>query len=64
MTTFAESAGRLAGQAGAVLGWSPAAFWTATPAEVAAVVGALAGETAAPPDPATIARLREAFPDG
>ncbi|GAA3695245.1 hypothetical protein GCM10022268_02420 [Sphingomonas cynarae] len=64
MTTFAQAAGRLAGQAGAVLGWSPAAFWAATPAEVAAVVGALAGEMAAPPDPATIARLREAFPDG
>ena len=64
MTTFAHAAGRLAGQAGAVLGWSPAAFWAATPAEVAAVVAALAGETASPPDTATIARLREAFPDG
>jgi uncharacterized phage protein (TIGR02216 family) len=64
MTTFAASAARLAGQAGAVLGWSPAAFWAATPAELAAVVAALAGETAVPPDAATIARMREAFPDG
>jgi uncharacterized phage protein (TIGR02216 family) len=64
VTTFAAGAGRLAGQAGAVLGWSPAVFWAATPAELAAVVMALAGETAAPPDAATIARMREAFPDG
>jgi uncharacterized phage protein (TIGR02216 family) len=64
MTTFARAAGRLAGQAGAVLGWSPDAFWAATPAELAAVVAALAGEAADPPDATTIARLREAFPDG
>jgi hypothetical protein len=64
MTTFARAAGRLAGQAGAVLGWSPDAFWAATPAELAAVVAALAGEAADPPDATTIARLREAFQDG
>ena len=64
MTTFAQAAGRLAGQAGAVLGWSPDAFWAATPAELAAVVAAIAGEAADPPDTATIERLREAFPDG
>ena len=64
MTTFAGSATRLAGQAGAVLGWSPAAFWAATPAELAVVVAALTGEATAPPDAATIAKLREAFPDG
>lgn len=64
MTTFAASAARLAGQAGAVLGWSPGAFWAATPAELAVVVAALTGEAAVPPDAATIAKLREAFPDG
>ncbi len=64
MTMFAHAAGRLAGQAGAVLGWSPDAFWAATPVELAAVVAAIAGEAADPPDMATIERLREAFPDG
>ncbi|MCU6455862.1 phage tail assembly chaperone [Sphingomonas sp. A2-49] len=64
---FAGSAARLAGFAGAVLGWSPDAFWRATPAELAAVVRAASGggEAAAmPPDAATLARMREAFPDG
>ena len=63
---FTEAAGRLAGVAGAALGWAPDAFWRATPAELAAVVAALAGgdEGAGPPDAATIARMKEAFPDG
>jgi len=48
-----------------VLGWAPDAFWAATPAELAAVVRALVGDGAAPPpDAATIARLKEMFPDG
>lgn len=66
MSAFADSALRLAGFAGAVLGWSADQFWAATPAELAAVVGALtgAGEAIAPPDAATLAKLREAFPDG
>ena len=64
--TFAERAGRLAGVAGAVLGWSPDAFWRATPAEMAAVVAALTGAAGgeSPPDADVIARMREAFPDG
>jgi uncharacterized phage protein (TIGR02216 family) len=63
---FAESAARLSGFAGAVLGWSPGAFWRATPAELEAVVGALTGgaDDTAPPDADMIAKLREAFPDG
>lgn len=65
---FAEGAGRLAGFAGAVLRWSPDAFWRATPAELAAVVAAIAGAGTeageAPADAATIARMREEFPDG
>jgi hypothetical protein len=64
--SFAESAARLAGFAGAALGWRPDAFWAATPAELAAVVRALAGDDATvdPPDAAALARLREMFPDG
>nr|WP_277998489.1 phage tail assembly chaperone [Sphingomonas liriopis] len=57
----------MAGFAGAVLGWSPDAFWRATPAELAAVVGAASdGGVGAvtPPDAATLAAMREAFPDG
>lgn len=61
---FVGGAARLAGFAGAVLGWSPDAFWRATPAELAAVVGALAGGQAGPPDSGLLARLRKAFPDG
>ena len=63
--TFAERAARLAGVAGVVFGWTPDVFWGATPAELGALVRALAGEdAAAPPDAAVIARLKEAFPDG
>ncbi len=68
MSTFADGAVRLAGFAGAVLGWSPDAFWRATPAELAAVVRAAAGcdggDGMTPPDAATIAAMQEAFPDG
>ena len=64
--TFSDGAGRLAGVVCAALGWSPDAFWRATPAELAVVVRALAGDGAGldPPDAATMARMREAFPDG
>lgn len=62
--TFAERAGRLAGMAGAVLGWPPDRFWAATPAELAAVVRAVTGEAEAPVDAAALMRMREAFPDG
>ena len=62
---FAAVAGRLAGQVGAVLGWSPDAFWQSTPAEVAAVVAALAGpEGADPPGTDTLTRLMKEHPDG
>jgi uncharacterized phage protein (TIGR02216 family) len=63
--TFADAARRLAGLAGVLFGWSPDIFWNATPAELASVVAALAGDAApAPPDRAAIAALMEAFPDG
>lgn len=62
---WAEVAVRLAGFAGAVLGWRPDEFWRATPAELAAVVQALGGEaTTPPPGRDEIAALMEAFPDG
>ncbi|MET4896184.1 phage tail assembly chaperone [Sphingomonadaceae bacterium jetA1] len=65
--TFAEQAARLSGMAGAVLGWSPDRFWRATPAELHAVVAAMTGAGRGegdPPSPATLARLREMYPDG
>lgn len=63
--SFTPAALRLAGFAGAVLGWSPDAFWRATPAELGAVLGALAGPGEAPPPGADeIARLKELYPDG
>jgi uncharacterized phage protein (TIGR02216 family) len=63
---FVESATRLAGFSGAVLGWSPDAFWRATPAELAAVVLALAGgdDAALPPEAGVMAALKERYPDG
>jgi uncharacterized phage protein (TIGR02216 family) len=61
---FSEAASRLAGIAGALLGWRPDEFWNATPAELAAVLGAMSGGTAPMADAADLARLRERFPDG
>ena len=63
---FSESAGRLAGLAGALLGWRPAEFWAATPAELAAVVKALAGPEAEAEaiGAGDLLRLRGMFPDG
>lgn len=62
--SFAERAAALAGQAGCAFGWSPEMFWNATPAELGALVRAVAGDAVAPPDHETIATLMEAFPDG
>ena len=61
---FSEAAGRLAGLAGALLGWRPDEFWRATPAELAAVLIALSGGGAAPVTGDELARLKERFPDG
>ena len=65
---FAETAARLAGLAGWLLGWGPDAFWAATPAELGAVLrvaaGQDAGEAGGAPDRDTLARLMEMFPDG
>ncbi len=62
-TTFGESAGRLAGLAGALLGWRPDEFWRATPTELAGVLRAMAGDDGAAAGAADLARLKEMFPD-
>ena len=36
--SFSENAARLAGLVPRLLGWSPDAFWSATPAELAAIL--------------------------
>ena len=63
MAEFAKAAAQLAGSAGALLGWRPDEFWKATPAEMAAVLSALAGDEA-PAAAADLARLKRMFPDG
>jgi uncharacterized phage protein (TIGR02216 family) len=60
---FAESAARLAGLAGALLGWRPEEFWRATPAELAAVLGPMAPQGEDGASGADLARLMEMFPD-
>lgn len=65
--SFTEGAARLAGLAGALIGWRPDEFWRATPAELEAVLSALSGsggEGGAAADAGDLARLREMFPDG
>ncbi len=61
---FSDAAGRLAGMAGALLGWRPDEFWRATPAGLACVLAALGGGGATPVSRDELARLKEMFPDG
>jgi len=61
---FSEAAGRLAGMAGAALGWRPDEFWSATPAELAAVLRAMVGEGEESVSAAELERLMAVFPDG
>jgi len=60
---FSDSAARLAGLAGALLGWRPEEFWRATPAELAAVLGTLAGPSGEPAGREELERLMKRFPD-
>ena len=63
---LSDSARRLAGLAGALLGWRPDEFWRATPAELAEVIEALS-ESASPAgsmSPEVLDRLKRMFPDG
>jgi Phage tail assembly chaperone protein, TAC len=59
-----ESATRLAGLTGALLGWRPSEFWNATPAELGVILATLAPDTANPADRDLITQLKEQFPDG
>lgn len=61
---FSSSAARLAGQAGVLLGWLPDSFWSATPTELACVLGAMAGEATAVAGAGDLRRLMEMYPDG
>ena len=61
---FAEAAARLAGVAGALLGWRPDEFWRATPAELGAVLKALMPDAEEGVGRAELERLRALFPDG
>jgi uncharacterized phage protein (TIGR02216 family) len=63
VTEFAAAATRLAGLAGALLGWRPDEFWRATPAELEAVLAAMAPEDAAA-SASDLSRLMGMFPDG
>jgi uncharacterized phage protein (TIGR02216 family) len=63
---FRDAAVRLAGLAGALLGWRPDEFWRATPAELAAVLEAIAGGGGAGEgfSQDELGRLKRMFPDG
>ncbi len=63
MERFSEAAGRLAGLAGALLGWRPEEFWKATPAELGGVLGAMAGDEPEAASRSDLERLMERFPD-
>jgi uncharacterized phage protein (TIGR02216 family) len=63
MERFSQSAARLAGLAGALLGWRPEEFWRSTPAELGAVLEAMIGPVEAGASRADLARLMERFPD-
>ena len=60
---FADAAAELAGLAGALLGWRADEYWTATPAELAGVLRALAGPAPEGVSSGELARLMERFPD-
>jgi uncharacterized phage protein (TIGR02216 family) len=60
---FGPRALLLAGLAARVLGWRPAEFWTATPAELAAALG-LSAQPGSALDTHGLRQLMERFPDG
>jgi hypothetical protein len=62
--SFAASATKLAGLVGALLGWRPDDFWSATPAELAAIITALSPPESEAADSNLVSRLKEQFPDG
>jgi len=60
---FCAAAVKLAGVAGALLGWRPDEFWRATPAELGAVLTALMPAEEEGVGREDLARLRDMFPD-
>jgi Phage tail assembly chaperone protein, TAC len=60
---FADAAVQLCGQCALLLGWRPAEFWNATPAELGCVLNAIEVQTEAPPDASDLQTLMELFPD-
>lgn len=61
---FGEAAARLAGVAGAMLGWAPETFWRATPEELGTVLRALEGPQADGLGTDALKRMMEADGDG
>lgn len=59
---FGEAAVRLSAAAAMLLGWHPAQFWDATPAELATALQPLTPQ-AEGPDAGSLEALRRQFPD-
>ncbi len=65
MMSFADAARRACALSARLLGWRPAEFWAATPAELAmALADPAQAATPAPPDRDMIERMMESDPDG
>lgn len=63
--SFADCAVRAAAVACGVLGWRPAEFWGATPAELATALRGVVGDAGGDAlGRGELERLRERFPDG
>jgi hypothetical protein len=60
---FADTALCAARVAAALLGWRPAEFWAATPAELRTALGLDLDDGGAPASAELLTRLMEAFPD-
>lgn len=56
---FGPGAQRFAGLAGQVLGWRPAEFWAATPAELAAILAPALGSATSSMTRNDLSRLME-----
>lgn len=63
MSEFAGAARRAARVAAALLGWRPAEFWAATPAELRTALGVDEAGEGAPATADMLRQLMEAFPD-
>lgn len=61
---FGPAALALLGVMARVPGWRPDDFWSATPADAAAVLAAWRDEEAVGPGRAALAAMMEQFPDG